>query len=98
VVEARALEYERFAAEESLPMFRQQDGFRGVFFGRQGPDCAVITLWRDLASADALEESTTYRDIVGRIGAAGFLVGRSKVERFEIHGSDLADETTPRRM
>ncbi|MGW0587504.1 antibiotic biosynthesis monooxygenase family protein [Streptosporangium sp. NPDC002607] len=91
VDEARAAEYERFAAVESLPMFRTQRGFLGLLFGRNGSACAVTTLWEDDAAADALEESPSYRETVARIGAAGFLTGPSVVERFTVHGSHLPD-------
>jgi heme-degrading monooxygenase HmoA len=80
----RAAEYERFAAEESLPMFSAHQGFNGLLFGRQGADCVVVTLWVDDAAADALEDSPRYRDAVARIGAAGFLAGQSTVERFTV--------------
>jgi hypothetical protein len=86
----RAAEYERFAAEESLPMFRTHQGFNGLLFGRDGANCVVITLWQDGAAADALEDSPRYQDTVARISAAGFLVGQSRVERFTLHGAALA--------
>lgn len=86
VDEARAAEYERFAAEESLPMFRAHRGFEGHLFGRRGSENIVVTLWRDNAAADALEASPRYHDTVARINAAGFLVGRSQVDRFQLHG------------
>jgi len=86
VDEARAAEYERFAAEESLPMFRAHQGFEGHLFGRRGSDCVVITIWENDADADALEASPRYRDTVARINAAGFLVGRPQVDRFQLHG------------
>jgi heme-degrading monooxygenase HmoA len=86
VDEARAAEYERFAAEESLPMFRAHRGFKGHLFGRRGADCVVVTIWEDDAAADALEASPRYRDTVARINAAGFLVGPSEVDRFQLHG------------
>lgn len=85
----RATEYERFATEQSLPMFRAQRGFSGVLFGRHGADCIVITLWEDDAAADALEDSPYYRDTVARINATGFLGGPSQIERFTLHGKDL---------
>ena len=47
----RATEYERFATEQSLPMFRAHRGFSGLLFGRHGADCIVITLWEDDAAA-----------------------------------------------
>lgn len=89
VDEARAAEYEHFAAEESLPMFRAHRGFKGHLFGRRGADCVVVTIWDDDAAADALEASPRYRDTVARINAAGFLAGRSEVDRFELH-ADVA--------
>jgi heme-degrading monooxygenase HmoA len=87
--EARASEYERFASEVSLPMFRAHHGFRGLLFGRDSSDCVVITLWEDHAAVDALEASPRYRDTVARISETGFLAGRSLTERFELHGNDL---------
>jgi heme-degrading monooxygenase HmoA len=86
VDEAQAEQYERFAAAESLPMFRAHEGFEGHLSGRRGGDCVVITIWRNDATADALEASQRYRDTVARIKAAGFLVGPSEVERFQLHG------------
>jgi heme-degrading monooxygenase HmoA len=86
VDEARAAEYERFAAQQSLPMFRAHQGFEGHLFGRRGGDCVVVTIWKDDAAADALEASPRYRDTVARINAAGFLTGPSQVDRFQLHG------------
>lgn len=40
----RRAEYEQFAQEQSLPMFRQQRGFLGVFFLRDHQDCLVLSL------------------------------------------------------
>jgi heme-degrading monooxygenase HmoA len=85
----RATEYERFAAEQSLPMFRAHRGFNGLLFGRHGADCIVITLWEDDVAADALEDSPRYRETVARIGTTGFLIGQSQIERFTLHGKDL---------
>jgi heme-degrading monooxygenase HmoA len=89
VDEARAAEYERFAAQQSLPMFRAHQGFEGHLFGRRGGDCVVVTIWEDDAAADALEASPRYRETVARINAAGFLTGPSQVDRFRLHG-DMA--------
>jgi heme-degrading monooxygenase HmoA len=84
VDEARAAEYERFAAQQSLPMFRAHQGFEGHLFGRRGGDCVVVTIWKDDAAADALEASPRYRETVARITAAGFLTGPSQVDRFRV--------------
>ncbi|TDD21125.1 hypothetical protein E1218_21435 [Kribbella turkmenica] len=89
VDETRAAEYERFAREQSLPMFRAHEGFVGLLFGREGSRCVVTTLWADHAAADALERSARYQDSVRRIAAAGFLTGESSVERYDVHGSVL---------
>lgn len=85
----RATEYERFAAKQSLPMFRAHQGFSGLLFGRHGADCIVITLWEDDAAANALEDSPRYRDTVARISATGFLIGQSQIERFALHAKEL---------
>ncbi|TDB78737.1 antibiotic biosynthesis monooxygenase [Micromonospora sp. KC721] len=87
--EGRAAEYERFAAEESLPMFSGQPGFLGLLFGRAGTECAVVTLWEDDAAAESLEASPNYRETVARIGATGLLQGASTVERMNVHGGQL---------
>jgi hypothetical protein len=55
--ETRADEYREFAHARSLPMFRAQPGFAGVLFAAQGTQRAVITLWEDLAGAEALDKS-----------------------------------------
>jgi heme-degrading monooxygenase HmoA len=80
----RAHEYERFALEQSLPMFRGQRGFVGVLFERRGSHCAVVTLWADMSAADGLEQSPTYRPTVERRLARGRPTGDSEVERFEV--------------
>jgi heme-degrading monooxygenase HmoA len=70
---ARADEYERFARERSLPMFRSQAGFRGCAFLRDGADCTVITLWEGEADVTALESSDRYREAVATIMETGFI-------------------------
>jgi heme-degrading monooxygenase HmoA len=80
----RADEYRRFARERSLPMFREQPGFVGVLFAADRAERIVITLWRDLASAQGLDGSETYRRTVAQIEATGFLRGESTVEVLEV--------------
>jgi heme-degrading monooxygenase HmoA len=70
---ARADEYERFARERSLPMFRSHDGFRGCAFLRDGAECTVITLWAGTADVAALERSDRYRETVAAIMQTGFI-------------------------
>ncbi|WP_020392316.1 hypothetical protein [Kribbella catacumbae] len=78
--ESRAAEYEAFAAERSLPMFKRQDGCRGVLFARTESGRAVITFWRDLEAVEALAEASEYLETVAAINAAGFLEAPQSVE------------------
>jgi len=82
--QARAGEYRDFAHSRSLPMFRMQPGFVGALFAGRRADRVVITLWRDLASAQALGHSRAYQATVAEIEATGFLQGQSTVEIFEL--------------
>jgi hypothetical protein len=59
--ESRERDYEEFARNISLPMFRRHDGFLGVLFAGVGEQRTVITLWRDRAAAAALNTSADYR-------------------------------------
>jgi hypothetical protein len=86
----RVREYERFAIDRSLPMFRQQPGFLGVLFARTGGDCLVLTVWHGPGAIEALEASPSYLETVARITDAGFLVGDPSVEILEVHGGDLS--------
>jgi heme-degrading monooxygenase HmoA len=88
----RADEYREFAHSRSLPMFRAQPGFAGVLFAGQGSERVVITLWRDVAAAEALERSETYKATVAEIQATGFLRGDSSVEVLELEGVLLNGE------
>jgi hypothetical protein len=83
---ARADEYDDFARTRSLPMFRAQTGFTAVFFTSHATERAVITLWEDWESVDALSISASYEAIVHEIEAAGFLRGEQSVESFALDG------------
>jgi hypothetical protein len=89
---ARAGEYSDFARSRSLPMFRAQPGFAGVLFAGQGGERSVITLWRDVSSAEALDRSETYKTTVAAIEATGFLRGASAVELLELEDIFLERE------
>lgn len=80
----RSDEYRNFALAQSLQMFRKQSGFAGVLFAAAGTERAVITLWRDLAAAEALRNSRSYITTVEEIEASGFLTGESTIEVFEL--------------
>ena len=88
----RATEYERFAEQHSLPMFKAQDGFLGVLFTRSGVNCVVASFWIDDVAVARLGDSLSYRQTVTRIEVAGFLVGASSVESYTVHGGFLAPE------
>ena len=84
ISQARAGEYRDFAHSRSLPMFRTRPGFAGALFAARRAERVVITLWRDLASAQALGHSHAYQATVAEIEATGFLQGQSTVEVFEL--------------
>ena len=90
----RISEYERFAHDVSLPMFRAQPGLVGVVMLRDGARCQVITLWTSHEAIAALEKSPLYRTTVARIVDAGFLRGEQHVELFDAHLVSVAGATT----
>jgi heme-degrading monooxygenase HmoA len=82
----RAQEYEQFAQHQSLPMFRRQQGFRGVLFARDGADRVVLSFWENEAATAALAESSDYQETVRRLLATSILAGPQTVEMLEVHG------------
>jgi heme-degrading monooxygenase HmoA len=83
-------EYERFAQNRSLPMFREQRGFIGVLFMRERADrAAVLTLWEDEQSVDELEASPLYRQTVEAILGSDLLASEQSVELFEVRGGQV---------
>jgi heme-degrading monooxygenase HmoA len=85
--ETRAEDYLQFAQSRSVPMFRAQPGFAGVVFAARGAERAVITVWHDLAAAEALEHSSTYSSTVAEIEATGLLRGESSVDVLDVQGA-----------
>lgn len=86
----RAEEYERFARERSLPMFRAQTGFRGVLFASGGEtERVVLSFWDDLGALAALDDSPSYRETVAALLATGILTGDQSVEVLDVQGGDL---------
>src|SRR6478752_5224911 len=83
-------EYETFAREVSLPMFRAQEGFRGCLMTRRENMGQVLTIWRDAAAVAALAQSPSYRATVNRIVASGVLDGEQCTEVTEIHLFDIS--------
>jgi heme-degrading monooxygenase HmoA len=87
---SRIGDYERFATQRSLPMFKDQPGFLGVLFARQEADCVVITFWDQPDSIEALESSPVYLATVAEINQTGVLVGEASVEVLDIHAGDIS--------
>jgi hypothetical protein len=90
--ESRAEEYDAFAVDRSLPMFRRQPGCRAVFFVRTMDGRAAVTFWQDLATAEALTSSKDYLDTVEAILAAGFLRPPQSVELLAVDQLWLAPD------
>ena len=86
----RFKEYERFARERSLLIFREQRGFIGVLFMREKADrVAVLTLWEDEKAVEELEASPLYRQTVEVILGSSLLAKEQSVEVFEVHGGQV---------
>jgi hypothetical protein len=92
VAEARVAAYERFAATESLPMFRAQVGNLGVLFARDGSSCAVVSFWDSMGAIESLGQSATYRSTVDRIMAAGFITQEPTTEVLVCHGGWMSPD------
>ena len=84
---ARAEEYERFAGERSLPMFRRQAGFRGVLFASgDETERVVLSFWENEGAVEELGRSPTYRETVDALLATGILTGEQTVELLDVDG------------
>lgn len=92
--EGRAEEYDEFALNRSLPMFRAQPGFCGLYLGRSEGRRMVFTFWENAAGAEALDNSPTYLEIVSEIAGKGFLTGASQVQTVLLEAFH-APETIP---
>ena len=86
---ARADDYERFARERSLPMFRTQTGFRGVLFASgEKAERVVLSFWQDVGAVEDLGRSPSYRETVDALLATGILTGEQTVEVLDVEGGD----------
>jgi heme-degrading monooxygenase HmoA len=85
----RAGEYERFAEERSLPMFRAQPGFRGVLFTTAADGGrAVVSFWETERAVELLDRSESYRETASALGSSGILRGQQTVEVLIAHGGE----------
>ncbi len=92
-------EYASFEEERSLPMFREQRGFLGVLFLREGADrAAALTLWEDMAAVEALTTSPSYLRTVQLLVNTGLLIGEQSIDVFEVKGGRLRWEEIRRRF
>lgn len=96
----REVDYERFAHDISVPMFREQAGFLGLIMARAGALRSVVTFWENEAAIAALEASERYIATLELIGRQGFLGAGQPVTIMAVHqrimdglvtGSDAAD-------
>jgi hypothetical protein len=60
----------------------------------RGAERTVITLWRDVAAAHALDHSAAYKAAVADIEATGLLCGDSTLEVLEAEGVFLTGAST----
>ena len=69
----RGSDYDRFARDVSLPMFKSHDGFLGVAMMRNRTAACVITYWTGMDAVRSLEASARYTATVEAIKAAGVI-------------------------
>jgi hypothetical protein len=67
-------------------MFRAQPGFAGVLLSARGAERAVITLWRDMSCAEALDRSRACRATVAALESTGLLRSEGIVEVLDLEG------------
>ena len=91
----RAGDYEDFAREVSLPMFRIQPGFRGCLMARRGAECEVLTLWDGPEAIEALNGSDSYHATVAKILATGFIRQEQGTTITQVHLASLGEALEP---
>lgn len=79
IVAGGTAEYERFARETSLAMFRDAPGCLAVVMWWTHERRSVTTVWVDREHLDAFERSSRYVDTVWLIASGGFLSGQQTV-------------------
>jgi heme-degrading monooxygenase HmoA len=71
--------YREFADSRSLPMFREQPGFRDAMFLQDGHEHWVLTVWDSMQDIECLDASETYLATARELGASGILTGEQTV-------------------
>lgn len=90
VVPTRTADYERFAREDSLRMFRRQEGCVGVLYLVRDGAGVTLSLWRDEDAVRALAASEDYREVVDRLERSGILAGDQSVQVYDLIGGFLS--------
>lgn len=89
LVAKRLDEYRRFEREQWLPMLRKQSGLLGVLFLREEEVLvAMITVWEDWGTLEAMRSSSSYRDVTRELSTSD-LAKETSVEVLEVEGGDL---------
>lgn len=81
----REEEYEAFARDVSLPMFRAAPGCCAALMTRDETGCRVLTVWQDAESIAMLEAFDGYRDTVARILQTDFLGSTQTTDTTLLH-------------
>jgi heme-degrading monooxygenase HmoA len=71
--------YRDYAQSRSLPMFREQSGFREAFFLQDGDEHWVLTVWDSIEDIERLSRSETYLMTARALGESGILTGQQTV-------------------
>lgn len=85
----RCGDYDRFAEDVSLPMFKSHDGFLGVAMMHNQKAACVITYWSGMDAVRSLEASARYRATVEAIKATGVIGTFGETVVMETHLSDF---------
>ena len=93
----RAGDYEDFAREVSVPMFRAQPGFRGCLIARRGAECEVLTLGDGPEAIGALNGSNSCRATVAKILATGFIRQEQGTTVAQGHLASLGESLEPKQ-
>lgn len=86
--EQKIKSYENFARSVSWPMFREQAGFKGCLMSRSNGQATVVTFWKTMNDARALEKSPSYLATVQNILETGFLRQPQSVTFSVVHLQD----------
>lgn len=84
---AQVERYREFANSRSMPMFREQPGFREAIFLQDGDEHWVLTVWDSMPDIERLGTSAKYLATARALADSGVLTGEQVVRIF--HPDDL---------